>query len=1086
MGTSWLIIAFLSSSFNLFGQETNSHVSGIVKSEKNEILQRATVIAVHEPTKNIYKTQTNVKGYFHFFNIKPGGPYSITISYTGFESLSKSGLYLSYSAPNFYSYLQANEFSEFTLKEKNNILDEVIINAKKQAGAKYGTETNLNNQQIQSLPSISRNLQDYARMVPQAKVNGDGMISLAGQNNKFNTFFIDGSSNNDILGLAVSGINGGQTNSPPISIESIEEFKVSLSPFDVQYSNFTGGSINAITKSGSNKFKSSAWYYFRNEKMAGRSPVPIENPGLPGIFERTRLSSFSNQTTGVSASGPFIQNKLFYFLLAEKQNDLQPQPYNFSEYKGISSLQQITNLADTVRKRYGYDPGSFLESGIKLDATRFVIKLDWNPGLKTKITFSYRYNNAERINPQPQSSGTVIRFSNNRFRISSKINSVSLELKNYFKGSANNRLLISYNNDVTDRKIVGQPFPTVVINDGLGTIGFGSHPTGQLNLFKASELNLLNIFRFIKNKQTFSAGIDLNFSKLDDIALGGYYGQYTFRNMSGFLANAFPMRYSRTVSLIDSPSGDKTKASAFFSSLRTGIFINDEIQLNENLQLSAGIRVDVNTLPSKYKQDVLFATVVQPEIEKYYDLQGAVSGRYMKNHPQLSPRFGFNYKIPDEKITIRGGAGLFSGHILNVWASEIFNRNSYNINITSYNQHFNPDPFNQPNLQTLGINPDNSKAVLYLVARDYKYPTVFRTSLSADKKLNRNWTFTTEILFTKNIHENRYTDVSLIPSEKVTPLPDRRNVYSLNTAVTRIPIASGTNPYNGIILLANNRDKKGFSYSFSGLINKSIGDNLSFNIAYTYGKSIALCEPTGTANGNGGQWLVETVNGKNIASRSVSDFDLGHRVYATITRKFSYGNWHTLITLFYNGQSGSPYSYVYNGSILNDAGQQSNYDLIYIPTKDDLENMTFIPNAYSALVQKQSLNEFIESDRYLRKHRGQFAERNGARLPFTHTIDLRIQQDLKIKLKKKETRLSLIYDIFNFTQMLNKNWGRTYFLSNDQYALISFVGFENNTTLKPQYQFTPFSGKPWTVQNSTAPGNSARWISQLGIKIYFD
>ena len=776
--TCWLIIAFLNFSFNLFGQETNSHVSGIVKSEKNEILQKATVTAVHEPTKNTYKTQTNATGYFYFSNIKPGGPYSITISYTGFESLSKSNLFLNYSRTNFYSYQDGNELTEFVLKEKDNTLAEVIVKANKPSEHKFGTETNINNQQINFQPSISRNLQDYARFVPQAKTNGDGMISLAQQNNKSNAFYIDGSSNNDILGLAISGINGGQTNSPPISIEAIEEINISLSPFDVQNSNFTGGITNIITKSGSNQFNASAWRYFRNEKMAGKSPLPIEKTGSPGIFERTRLTRFFNQTTGVYVSGPFIKNKLFYFFLVEKQNESQPQQYNFSEYKGLSTQHQINSLADTLRTRFAYDPGSFLESGVRLDAKRFVLKLDWNPGLKTKLTLSYRYNDAKRINPQPQSSSTVIRFLNNRFRISSKINSVSLELKNYFKGSANNRLLISYNNDITDRKISGQPFPAVIINDGLGTIGFGSHPSAQLNLFTASELNLLNIFRFIKNKHAFSAGIDINFSKLDDIALGSYYGQYTFRNMSDFMSNAFPLRYLRTVSLIDNPSGDKTKAGAIFNSSRASVFINDEIQVNENLRLSAGLRVDVNSLPSKYNEDNFFNNIARLEIEKYYDLQGAVSGRYMKPHQQLSPRFGFNYKIPGENLTIRGGAGIFSGRILNLWASEIFNRNSTTINISPYNRQFNPDPYNQPDLQTLGLNPDISKGALYLIARNYKYPTVFRASLSADKKFKNNWTFTTEILFTKNIHENRYINVNVLPPTRVTPLPDSRYVWS--------------------------------------------------------------------------------------------------------------------------------------------------------------------------------------------------------------------------------------------------------------------------------------------------------------------
>lgn len=455
----------------IFSQETNSNVSGIVKSERNEPLQNATVVVVHEPTKNTYFTQTNAKGYFYFFNIKPGGPYSITISYAGSEPLLKTNLFISYSAEKFYSYQQDNAFSEFILKEKNNVLDVVTLKVEKQPEPKFGMKTNIDQEKILSLPSISRNLQDYVRLVPNAKVNGDGGMSLAGQNNKYNAFFIDGSNTNDMLGLANNGSAGGRTGASPISMEAIEEIKVLQSPYDVQYSNFTGGSINAITKSGSNQFKSSAWYFFRNERMAGKSPLP--DTVSPGLVKRTRLDHFFNQTAGVWASGPLVKNKLFYFLLTEYQSEFQPQPFNFSDYQGNSSRQQLLSLSDTVRNRYGYDIGS-PDAGNELNVKRMVFKLDWNPNTKNKLTLSYRYNDGERIAPQMQPGSTVLRFSNNRYRLISSTNSASLEWKRYFRNSANNRLLITFNNEVTPTKITGQAFPNVIINDGPATINFGS------------------------------------------------------------------------------------------------------------------------------------------------------------------------------------------------------------------------------------------------------------------------------------------------------------------------------------------------------------------------------------------------------------------------------------------------------------------------------------------------------------------------------------------------------------------------------------------------------------------------------------
>src|SRR4030095_7831262 len=633
---------------SITAQETNSHISGIVKSERNEILGGATVVAVHEPTKNRYATTTLASGYFYFFNLKPGGPYTITISFAGYTSVKRSSLYVSYSSTNFFSMLQDNDFSEFILKENNNILPEIILVGKKVKQPALGVETNLTNQQMNSLPSISRNLQDYVRLVPQAKVNGDGMMSFAGQNNKYNAFYIDGSNNNDILGIALSGTNGGQTASPPISIEAIEEINVSLAPYEVQYSNFTGASVNAITKSGTNQFKASAWYFFRNEQMAGRSPIPVDPSG-----SRPKLSSFFNQTGGISISGPLIKNKLFYFSLFEKQDELQPQPFVFSQYHGNSSQQQLEALANFVKSTYHYDPGSFLETKNQLNATRFMTKVDWNPSEKNKFTLSYRYNFAERLTPQTVNGSTAIRFSNNGFVVPIRTHSASFEWKTFLRRAMNNRLLLTYTNQMVDAGIIGQPFPTVNIRDGSGSVVVGTNPNTQINLFKATDFTLLDAFKFISRKQVFTSGIDLNFSKLNDLILPSYFGFYRFRNINDFMFNAFPTAFERTVSLVDEPINDNTKAAGVFNTKKLGLFINDDIQINPFFLLSFGFRIDGNSLPSSYKADDFFNTVAIPAIESYYDLDGARSGQMMRTHWQPAPRFGMVYKLPTENITVR-------------------------------------------------------------------------------------------------------------------------------------------------------------------------------------------------------------------------------------------------------------------------------------------------------------------------------------------------------------------------------------------------------------------------------------------------
>lgn len=1080
------ILFFLfSKAIDLYGQETNSHISGIIKSSKNEILPTATIIAVHEPTRNTFITKTNTAGYFYFFNLRPGGPYTLTISYAGYEPLVVANLFFQYSQK------QSDNFYEFTLIEKIVVLQEAIVHNNKDMGVRLGTETNINQQQFVSLPSISRNFQDYVRIAPQSRVNGDGAMSFAGQNNKYNAFFIDGSNNNDLLGTALSGTNTGATGSPPISVEALEEIKILSSPYDVQYSNFTGASINAITRSGSNAFKASAWYFFRNEQMAGRSPSPEEVPGSPGIFERSKLTSFTNQTNGIWASGPVTKNKLFYFLLLEKQKELHPQPFAFSQYRGNSSMQELYALADTLRKKYNYEAGSFLNLDNRLDANRFMIKLDWNPSVKNKLTLSYRYNYADRSSNNNTGS-TLIRFSNNGFRVPTTTHSASVEWKSFFKNAATNRLLLSYNNQQNNREISGRPFPAIRITDGVGAINLGSNSISQINLFKGSEFNLSDIFRITKKKNVITTGIDFNFSKLNDLIILNYFGFYEYRNLNDFLANSFPFRYQRTVSLIDKPVDDNSKAGSIFNTRRIGIFINDGIQVNTRFRITAGLRIDGNSLPLPYKTDAYFDTVAKPAIENYYDLEGAIPGQPMKTHWQLSPRLGLSYNIPRRKLTIRGGAGIFTGHILNLWYSEIYNVNTsvFSINPMLYGLSFNPDPYNQPDLYSLGIDPERAKGNVSLVARNFKFPTVFRSSLSIDKKLGDGWNITVEMMFTKNIHEVRYTNVNILPANIRTAAPGSRNVFSLNTSPELIPMHGG-NPYNSILLLGNNKKQTGFSYGFTATISKVIGSALEITSSYSYGNSTALFEPLGNGSSSESQWdAIESVQGRNNVGRSVSDFSPGHIINTRITRKFVYAKKRTstLFTFFYNGQSGSPFSYVYGGSIANDNGRNNDYDLIYIPTAAELDNMLFLANTinnitYSPQEQKMLLNEFIESDKYLRKHRGQFAERNGARLPFSHVVDLRVQQDFIIRSKKKAVGISIIYDVFNFTNLLNKKWGRIYFMSSENFTLIRFAGFVDPSTLTPQFQFSPFMGKPWSINPSTAPGSSARWISQLGIKV---
>jgi Carboxypeptidase regulatory-like domain/TonB dependent receptor len=1069
----------------IHAQETNCSISGVVETSEGVELDGATVHVVHVPTRNVYITRTNAKGYFHIFNLKPGGPYRVSVSFVGYRSEELEDMYAEFGSESFHSQMHDREFRVFKLQKEEKQLPGIVVSQKRITDQTIGITTIIPPSIMKDMPSISRNLQDYARLVPNAKVNGSGSMSFAGQNNKFNAFFIDGANNLDLLGISANGISGGQTSSPPVSMDVIEEIRILSSPYEVQYGNFTGASMNAITRSGSNQFKSSVWYYFRNEDMAGKSPLKDPING-----ERSKLLPFFNNTVGAWISGPLIKDKLFHFTSIEWQKEDQPQPFDFNEYIGNSSREQLDALKDTVLKRYGYDPGSYDQTFNNLRALRFITKFDWNPSLRHKLSLSIRLNSAERQTPQVPNGSTMVRFLKNGFQIFSNTKIATFEWRSFLTSKMNNRLLLNYIDQKDDRQILGTPFPLVTIQDGPGTIVLGSSNGSQVSLFKGRELAILDNFKFIHNRHVFTLGTDLSFSWLNDLILNGYFGNYQYRRLEDFVSVAYPSRYQRTLLKSEDPVNDQSMAAGSkFMTSRLGFFLQDELQFNQDLRLRVGVRVDGNSWNTAYPADDFFNSVAIPSISAYYDLKGARSGSPPRPHWQVAPRMELIARIPEENVSLKFGAGIFTGHILNIWPSDIYNYKTADLDIppATYNLTFNPDVNSQPGYQSLGLDPEKTKGNVVVVASKFKYPSIWRMSTSIEKGIGRGWTTGIEFLLTENLHEIRYTNVNLLPPVLQSAGAGSRAVYAVSGQPPKVPMTGG-NPYNSILLLGNNESGKGFSYSVSAMVSSPASYRTAFTAAYTFGNSKTIFE-TGT---NLQQWRsLETINGRNSSIRSMSDFDLAHRFYIYGMRKFTYARskMSTTVSMFYQGQSGQPYSYVYVRSMVNDFGQNENFDLIYVPTSKELQEMKFIPitgsaGNYTAEQQKDMLEKYIQSNPYLNSIRGSFSERNKARSPFTHTVDVRIQQEFTIKSGKENLRFGIHFDVFNFLNLLNPEWGRIYLMPADNFAMIRFERYVSANDLTPQYQFFPVKGNPWSVHTSTAPGNSARWISQLGFRFY--
>lgn len=1078
----WAVMAIVVVSVSN-GQVTTSSLSLQVKSTTGGNLNGATITVTHVPTGTTYTGVTRNGGRFDLANIKPGGPYKIEVSFVGYEKLTREDVYLT---------LGETSQQEFDLDTKATDLQEVTVTTatrrRSPLESKGGTETSIGRDKMANLPTVGRNISDYLRYVPQAKVTGDGGVSIAGQNNRYNTFYIDGAVNNDVFGLAASGTNGGQAGIAPISIDAIDQFQVVISPYDASLGNFTGGGINATTRSGTNQYQGSVYYFFRSENFAG------ETPGVDKSVA-AKLADFKNQTIGFRVGGPIVKNKIFFFVNGEVQRDKRPQPFDFSNYNGASSQSDIDNLTNFLISNYGYDPGGYLDNAEKVDADRIAAKIDWNLNTNHKLSVSYRYNMGLRNNVS-RSSNSTINYYNNGYVFPSTTHSGSVELNSRFKQNANNRLLLTFTNVKDDRGAIGDPFPRVTINDGTsGRIIFGTEEFSTGNLLKQNNYAIFNVFKFYLNNHTFSIGTDDELSNSTNIFIRQNYGSYVFADMNTFITGGLASTYNRSYSLLDpGKSGDESlNAAAKFNTLRLGFFASDEIKVNEALTLTFGIRADRTKFLTTPKTDAFFNDTALSIISRYYDMKGARSGQISDPKWSINPRIGFVYKLPEEDITIRGGFGYFTGRVPLVWPGGVYNNNGISLaGIQRSNVAFRSDPFGQYTASDFGINVPVPSGQVDLIAKEFSLNKVARASLAIDKLVTKGLKFTLEAVFTKNINEIDYKKVSILPPTKTSTGVDSRNVYDLSgNFPVNIPLRfNGTSPYTGIYLLSNNEGKKGHSYSITATLDKQWNNGWGANANYSFGSSTVLNE--GTSSQNNSQWrFMETVNGRNFITLSYSDYDPGHRINAYVAKKFTYlqKKLATTISLVYNAQSGNTFSYVLNRGMVRDEDNFETNDLIFVPTEAQLQSMTFLNNTtggvtYTPDQQRTLFNQYIENDKYLRKRRGQYAERNGARLPFTHVIDLKLQQDFNVKLGNKIYQLQVSYDVFNFTNMIDRDWGRQYFITNDQSIILDFAGYVSSTNLTPQYRFTPpANGRTYNVSDGVF--NSSRWTSQLGVRLNF-
>ena len=1048
-----ILIGLLIFSSMLFAQVTTSSISGRIINTKGETLPGATVVAVHIPSNTLYGSVSNDKGSYSIQGMRVGGPYKITISYVGYANTEFDNVQLSLGESSTYNA---------TLEESSAQLGAVVISATGMKNTSGGAASNFKQTQIASTPTVDRNIYDVAKLSPLVSVSKIGGISVAGSNNRYNSFQIDGMVSNDVFGLAGSGTNGGQTGANPVSLDAIQEIQVLISPFDVRQGGFTGGGINAITKSGTNQFHGSAYGYLTNQNMYGKWSQVSE--------KEAKLAEESTKTYGFTVGGPIIKDKLFFFASVENKFDTYPSDY-FAGYKnGYISTAEAQTILDRYKSITGFDD-NYGRRNLDIKSLSILGRLDWNINKNNKFSVRYQLNDSYK-DVYGASANTYL-FANSGYRISDKTNSVVAELNSHLSGTLYNEARVGLTM-VRDNRDVAYQAPNITIENLGGvltdTAGWSEGATtAYIGTEYSSGANVLNqdIYTFednlslYKGNHTITLGTHNELYKMYNLFIQASNGAYYYHSLNDFLSDdayRFAYNYSDPVLTGTYRWAATVKAGQF------GFYAQDKWNITNNFNLTYGLRFDIPTFFNKPSANPDFNQ------SDYATTNGVSVGEVPSTKFMVSPRIGFRWYTDDShKTLVRGGTGLFTGRVPFVWLSNNWSNTGVEMKGTTISSGV-------PSFETYGNDPvaamnsaagSASKPTINTVSKDFKYPQVFRTNLAGEQLLPGNWKVTLEGIYSKTLNNVWWENLALTDNGK--------KVYAVsaddaNSAA--IYWARNAGSYYAIVNLKNTN--KGYTYALSAKLEKTFDFGLDFMASYTYGHAYSVND--GTSSVAYSNWKYNyAVNPNNENELSYSLFDVPNRIMAAVTYttpKYASDRLSTVVSLVYNGFNGQRYCLTMNESKdFNNDGQYGN-SLLYIPTTDELAKMTFASEA-----DRTKYGSWIEGDKYAQDHRGQYAERYSNSAPWENHFDLHLAEDFYY-LKGKDGKVSFTFDILNFSNLLNKKWGANY------------SSYYNVNILKETALTDDGSGNKvptYSFQGSEVTKSDifSRWHAQIGLRVTF-
>ena len=1086
------VLAFMFIALLIHGQgATTSSLSGKVTDSKGEPLPGASVVAIHNPSGTQYATIADNAGNYRIQNMRVGGPYTVNVSFIGYSTQSYTEITLKLGE----TYVQNGQVAEST-----TTLAEVVVTAGLRnsilSSERSGTQTNVSGRDITSLPSINRSITDFAKYTPQSQGN-----SFGGRDGRFNTITVDGAAFNNNFGLSSNPLPGG--NAQPISLDAIEEISVSVAPYDVTRSQFTGASINAVTKSGDNTFKGSVYTYMRPKSFTGNT---VDGNDVTGANDR------NSQNYGLRFGGPIIKNKLFFFVSGEYEKESVPGVTWRPSTDGVAVPDQMisrtlesdmVNVRNYLMTNFNYDPGKYKDfDPFKNQNTKILARLDWNISKEHK--FTVRYNDVVGTSDQqtnfnsgppnnPRNSGRIsqqsMAFSNAFYGFKNTVRSLTGELNSNFGSKISNKFLASYTFIQDTRTSKSDLFPFVDIWEGGDQyMSFGYELFSYNNDVQNKTMSFTDNLTINLNQHTVTAGIafDRLWFRNSYIREGTSY--YRFASVADFLNNAQPSGFGITYGYNgeDAPGAEATFGLG-------ALYAQDEWAVIPKLKLTYGVRIELPFYFDEMENNPAIAALT------FADGKKMDVGSWPDPKVTFSPRLGFNYDVMgDRSIQVRGGSGLFTGLLPFVWFTnqptnsgmiqvpEIgWGTGSSAANLVG--MRFNPDykaviasdPVKFP--QSPGNLPNN--ASLAQVGKDFKLPQIWRSNIAVDVELPYSMVFTAEAIYSKDINAVIQQNINEAPYTGTLAGPDNRPFWTSST------VAKVNSTVSNAMELTN--ASEGYQYSITGQLTKNFNNGLSGMFAYTFTQAKDITSNPGSSASSA--WSSNTAIGSlNSPGLSWSNFATPHKLIGNVSYRIEYAkNFATTISLVYQGYQTGRWSYTYSND-LNGDGNSS--DLIYVP--NSATELTFVPlvtggvTIMTAAEQQNAFFNYVNSNDYLKSKKGTYAGRFGEVQPWLHRFDVKFIQDIFSNFgSEHKYTLQFSLDVLNVGNLINDSWGTyTYnpLASFDNVRPLTVVS-RGSATAAPTFRLNASSLDDFTKKTtlSQSISTSSTWGALFGIRLIF-